>query len=99
MDREHGREIRAFWTGVGGLVLALCASAYLKEKDPTTLLVLRVIAGVSVGLCIAFIPGFFSLETSVERPGVKIAFRATGALAAVVMIYFFDPGWVSSLAR
>ena len=48
---------------------------------------------------IAFLPEAYS--RSIRRPtcaGNKVLIqRATGGFAALVLIYLFDPGWISSL--
>ena len=94
---ESRRETRAFWTGGGLLVLSVAVSLFFDSKDKSAVLGLRLMAGVGVGLMIAYLPGFFSLNANVNQPGLKVAIRATGALAALVMVYLFDPGWFSSL--
>ena len=96
-EREHGRELRGFWAGLALLVVVLVASAVIHTKDLSTTIILRVMAGLGVGLTIAFMPGFFSLNASVNRPTVRVIFRSTGAFAALVMVYLFDPGWFSSI--
>jgi hypothetical protein len=66
--RDQRRETRAFWTGLFLLLVALTVSVEVHAKDASTLLVLRVLAGLGLALMIAYIPGFFALDTAVNRP-------------------------------
>jgi hypothetical protein len=97
--REWKREGRAFWTGVALLLLALAVSLMVPNISQITSLLLRTTAGLGVALIIAFLPGLFSVDTSIKLGWGKVAFRATGGLAGFVMIYMFDPGWISSLTK
>jgi hypothetical protein len=97
LAREWKREARAFWTGVGFLAFALVASGTAGNKDSSTSLILRVMAGLGVGLIIAFLPGLFSLDSKIQTGTSKVVIRATGGFAAFAVIYFFDPGSFSGI--
>lgn len=92
-------EVRTFWAGVCLLIVALFASAYLPTTNPMTSLIVRLMAATGVGLLIAFLPGLFSLNSSVNAKWINVTFKATGGLAAIVMVYLFDPGTFSELLK
>jgi hypothetical protein len=97
LSREWKREGRAFWTGVGLLLLALAVSAIIAPTSSATSLVLRVMLGLSVALIIAFLPGLFSLDSKIQAGAAKLVIRATGGFAGFIVIYLFDPGWFSRI--
>ena len=104
MARERAKvatstEIRTFWTGLALLITALFASAYLPMTNAMTSLIVRLMAGIGSGLLIAFLPGLFSINSSVTARWVNVSFKATGGLAAIVMVYLFDPGTFSDLLK
>ena len=86
-------------TVLGMLLIALLACAFLYRDIPAENLVLRVLAGVGAGLMIAYVPGFMSTDIRIKYPKFTLAIRATGALAAGVLIYLVDPGSISALLR
>jgi hypothetical protein len=97
VSSQASSELRAFWTGFGLLIIALAASAFLPMNNVMTALVIRVMAAAGVGLLIAYLPGLFSLDSDINANGVKVALKATGGMAALVMVYLFDPGTISAL--
>ena len=99
LDREWERERTAFWVGVALLVFAFVASAAMSNINASASLPLRVMAGAGVALLVGGLPGFLSIDTSVKMGKSKVAIRASGGIAGFVMVYLFDPGWVSSLLR
>jgi hypothetical protein len=97
-EREWRREGRAFWVGVCLLLVTLACSLFLHlAKDAPASLYLRITAAAGVGMMIAFLPGLFSLDSEVNIKRNKNVIRATGGFAAIVLVYLFDPGWLSSL--
>jgi hypothetical protein len=97
-ERAWRREGRAFWVGLCLLILALACDVLLSpEKVAAASMYLRILAAAGVGMMIAFLPGLFSLDTNIKVQKSKVAIRATGGFAALVLIYLFDPGWISSL--
>lgn len=97
IKQDHARELRAFYVGLTLLMVDLATCIFFKAKDTSTILLLRIIAGLAVALMIAYLPSLFSIGGSINTKGYKFAFKATGGIAALVMIYFFDPGWFGSL--
>ena len=93
------REGRAFWCGAALLGFALTVSLLKATPNPSATLTLRVMVGLGVALMIAFLPGLFSIDTTVNHGPVKVALKVTGGIAGFVMIYLFDPGWISALTK
>jgi hypothetical protein len=97
-EREWKREGRAFWVGVCLLILALACSLFLPPaRVAVANLPLRIMTAVGVGMMIAFLPGLFSLDSEINIKRNKNIIKATGGFAAIVLIYLFDPGWLSSV--
>jgi hypothetical protein len=97
MGQDQSREVRYFWAGLFLLVFAFFGSAFIPTLRPMTELVLRVMAGAGVCCLIAFLPGLFSIDSEINVKRNKLIIRATGGLAGLVMVYFFDPGWISAI--
>jgi len=95
--REWKREGRAFWVGVALLLIALAVSILVPSVNSSASLLLRVTAGIAVALIIAFLPGLFSVDASINIKKSKVVLRATGGLAGFLVIYLFNPGWISAL--
>lgn len=101
LERANGkeRELRTFWVGVGLLLLPIVISVLIPAMSDVSARSIRVCSAAGLGLLIAYVPGFFSLSSSVDTNPVKFAFRTAGAMAGLAMVYFFDPGAMSEILR
>lgn len=93
------RELRTFWVGLFLLLLPLAISISIPSLNENAVRSVRICSAAGLGLLIAYIPGFFTLDSSVDTKAIKVAFRTAGAMAGLVMVYFFDPGTMSELLR
>ena len=80
--------VLAFAFGVIFLAAILAIAVLLPNPTPQQFMIFRIVIAVAAAGVAAVIPGLLAVNLSA---GKKLAIRAGGALAVLVIVYFFSP--------
>lgn len=82
----------AYITGVIFLIGLLAFSIFVPTPTEFQYIICRIILSFAAAACVAFVPGFLEVN-------VKTWIRATGAVAAFVVVYFWAPAGIGAYAN
>jgi uncharacterized membrane protein len=85
---KHTYQLLAYFSGAAFLISILCIAVFIPNPTPFQTRVFLSVLALSAGAFGVVITGLLDIKASV---GKQLTIGATGALALVVLMLFFDP--------